>query len=143
MNSAYLWHCRLGHIHEGRIQKLLKDGYLDPFDYDSYVTCEPCLHKKLTNSPFSGTGEKATKLLELIHSNVCGPMSTHAIRGYSYFITFTDDFSRYGYMYLIKYKSKSFKKFREYKNEVENQTEKSIKTLRSDRGGEYLSIEFT
>ena len=143
LNSAYLWHCRLGHIHERRIQKLLNDGYLDPFDYVSYATCEPCIRGKLTNSPFSGTGERATELLELIHSDVCGPMSTHAIGGYSYFITFTDDFSRYGYVYLMKYKSEAFEKFREYKNEVENQTGKSIKTLRSDRGGEYLSTEFT
>ena len=48
-----------------------------------------------------------------------------------------------GYVYLMKYKSEAFEKFREYKNEVENQTGKSIKTLRSDRGGEYLSTEFT
>ena len=95
MNNAYLLHCRLGNIYEGRIQKLLKDGYLDPLDYESYATCEPCLRGKLTNSLFSGTGERATQLLELIHSDVCGPMSTHAIGGYSYFITFTDDFSRY------------------------------------------------
>ena len=70
-------------------------------------------------------------------------MSTHAIDSYSYFITFIDDFSRYGYVYLMKYKSEAFEKFREYKNEVENQTGKSIKTLWSDRGGEYLSTEFT
>ena len=93
VNNAYLWHCRLGHIHEGMIQKLLYYGYLDPFDYVSYATYEPYLRGKLTNSPFSGTGERATELLELIHSDVCGPMSTHAIGGYSYFITFTDDFS--------------------------------------------------
>ena len=49
----------------------------------------------------------------------------------------TDDFSRYGYVYLMKYKSEAFEKFGEYKNEVENQTGKSIKTLRSDREGEY------
>ncbi|WP_369009447.1 GAG-pre-integrase domain-containing protein, partial [Bacillus sp. GbtcB13] len=69
-----MWHCRLGHIYEGMIQKLLKDGYLDPFDYESYISCEPCLRGKLTNSLFSGTGERATKMLELIHSDVCGPM---------------------------------------------------------------------
>ena len=102
MNNTYLWHCRLGHIHEGRIQKLLKDGYIDPFHYESYTTYEPCLREKLTNSPFSGIGERVIELLELIHSDVCGPMSTHAIGGYSYFITFTDDFSRYGYVYLMK-----------------------------------------
>ena len=70
-------------------------------------------------------------------------MSTHAIGDYSYFITFTNDFSRYGYMYLMKYKSEAFKKFKEYKNEVENQTENSINALRSDREGEYLSTKFT
>ena len=76
------------------IQKLLNDGYLDPFDYMSYTTCEPCLHGKLTNSPFSGTGERATELLELIYSDVCGPMSTYTIGGFTYFITFIDYFSR-------------------------------------------------
>ena len=57
-------------------------------------------------------------------------MSTHAIGGYSYFITFTDDFLRYGHVYLMKYKSKAFEKFKEYKNEVENQIGKSIKTFK-------------
>ena len=122
---------------------MLNDEYLDPIDYVSYATCEPCLRGKQTNSPFSGTRERATELLELIHSDVCGPMLTHAIGGYSYFNTFTDDFSRYGYVYLKKYKSEAFEKFGEYKNEVENQIGKSIKTLQSDQGGEYLSIEFT
>ena len=70
-------------------------------------------------------------------------MSTHDIGGYSYFIIFFNNFSRYGHVYLMKYKSEAFEKFKEYKNEVENQTGKSIKTLRSDRGGEYLSTEFT
>ena len=83
MNSTYLWHCRLGHIYEERIQKLLNDGYLDPFDYELYTTYKSCLRGKLTNSPFSGTGERATKLLELIYSDICGPISTHAIGGYS------------------------------------------------------------
>ena len=59
--------------------------------------------------------------------------------GYSYFVTFTDDFSRFVHVYLIKQKSEVIEKFREYKNEVENQLSKSIKILRSDRGGEYLS----
>nr|XP_027122225.1 uncharacterized protein LOC113739183 [Coffea arabica] len=62
--------------------------------------------------------------------------------GFSYFITFTDDHSRYGYVYLMKYKSESFEKFKEFRNEVAKQIGKSIVTLRSDRGGEYLSDEF-
>ena len=98
---------------------------------------------KLPKSPFSGIGERAKGVLELIHSDVCGPMPVQARSGSFYFITFTDDFSRFGWVYLMRFKSKAFEKFIEFKNEVEKQSGKSIKTLRSDRGGEYLSTEFT
>ena len=96
----------------------------------------------MTKSPFTSKGERAKELLELIHTDVCGPFNTMARGGFEYFITFTDDMSRYGYLYLMKYKSESFEKFKEFKNEVEKQTGKNIKSLRSDRGGEYLSTEF-
>ena len=129
-------------INETRLNKLHKDGLLEPFDYESYPTCESCLMGKMTKSPFSEHGKRVAKLLELVHTDVCGPMTTHARGGYSYFITFTDDHSRFGYVYLMKYKSESFEKFKEFRSEVEKQTGKSIKILRSDRGGEYLSSEF-
>ena len=81
---------------------LHKQGSLGSFDLESYETCESCLLGKMTKSPFSGKGERASALLELIHTNVCGPMTTHARGGFSYFITFIDDYSRYGYVYLMK-----------------------------------------
>ena len=84
---------------------------------------------KMTKTPFSGHGERATELLRLIHTDVCGPMTTQARGGYSYFITFTDDFSRYGFVYLMKHKSKAFDKFLEYQSMVEKQMRKSIKIL--------------
>ncbi|KAK8690248.1 hypothetical protein V6N13_088949 [Hibiscus sabdariffa] len=96
----------------------------------------------MTKAPFSGKGERASDLLGLIHSDVCGPMNTQARGGFQYFITFTDDFSRYGYIYLMRLKSEALEKFKEFKNEVQNQHGKSIKALRSDRGGEYLSQDF-
>ena len=96
----------------------------------------------MTKIPFTGKGERAKDLLGLVHSDVCGPLSSNARGGFQYFITFTDDFSRYGYLYLMKHKSKSFEKFKIFKNEVQNQLGKNIKSLRSDRGGEYLSQEF-
>ena len=70
------------------------------------------------------------------------PIGTSARGGFSYFVTFTDDFSRYGYGYLMKYKSEAFEKFKEFKNEVQNQLGKSIKAIRSDRGGKYLDLKF-
>ena len=83
--------------------------------------------------------ERATDLLEIIHIDLCGPMSVEAHGGYHYFLTFTDDLSRYGYIYLMKHKSKKFKVFQ---SEVENHHDKKIKFLRSDRRDEYLSYEF-
>ena len=142
LNSTYLWHCRLGHINEKRISKLHQSGLLHSFDYESFDTCESCLLGKMTKTPFTGQSERATDLLGLIHSDVCGPLSSTARGGFQYFITFTDDFSRFGYIYLMKHKSESFEKFKIFKNEVQNQLGKNIKTLRSDRGGEYLSQEF-
>ncbi|KAJ9550227.1 hypothetical protein OSB04_014272 [Centaurea solstitialis] len=78
----------------------------------------------------------------LLKGDVCGPFSHVARGGSRYFITFTDDFSRYGYVYLMRHKSETFEKFKEYQNEVQNLLDKRIKFLRSDRGGEYLSDEF-
>ncbi|GJV01975.1 retrotransposon protein, putative, ty1-copia subclass [Tanacetum coccineum] len=71
------------------------------------------------------------------------PPSGHVSRqGASYFITFTDDYSRYAYVYLFKHKHEFFETFKVFKNEVENQLGKTIKALQSDRGGEYISQEF-
>ena len=67
---------------------------------------------KMTKTPFSRTMERATDLLEIIHTDVCGPMSVEARSGYHYFLTFTDYLSRYGYIYLMKHKSKTFEKFK-------------------------------
>ena len=69
-------------------------------------------------------------------------MSVEARGGYRYFLTFTDDLSRYGYIYLMKHKSEAIEKFKEFQSEVEKHHKKKIKFLRSDRGGEYLSDEF-
>ena len=69
-------------------------------------------------------------------------VSIEARSGYCYCLTFTDDLSRSGYIYLIKHKSETFEKFKEFQSEVENHRNKKIKFLRSDHGGEYLSYEF-
>src|SRR5215216_5364975 len=141
-SATYLWHCRLGHISVKRMKKLHADGLLESLDYESFDTCEPCLMGKMTKTPFSGTMERANDLLEIIHTDVCGPMSVEARGEYRYFLIFTDDFNRYGYIYLMKHKFETFEKFKEFQNEVENHRNRKIKFLRSDRGGEYLSYDF-
>ena len=111
-SATYLWHCRLGHIDLKRMKKLHDDGLLESLDYESVDACEPCLMGKMTKTPFSGTMERAKDLLEIIHTDVCSPMSVEARGGYRYFLTFTDDLSRYGYIYLMKHKSETFEKFK-------------------------------
>jgi transposase InsO family protein len=96
----------------------------------------------MTKAPFKKVNERATILLTLVHADVCSPIGTSARGGYSYFIIFNDDFIRYVYLFLMRHRSESLKRFKEFQNEVENQLEKKIKALRSDHDGEYLSIKF-
>uniref|UniRef100_A0A2N9FKV1 Integrase catalytic domain-containing protein n=1 Tax=Fagus sylvatica TaxID=28930 RepID=A0A2N9FKV1_FAGSY len=98
------WHARLGHIGQDRMTRLAKEGLLGPFAKVNLPTCEHCLVGKSIRKPF-GKGIRATVPLELIHSDVCGPMNVRARHGASYFITFIDDFTRYGYVYLVSHKS--------------------------------------
>ena len=74
INQKYLWYHRLGHIGEDRINKLEKDGILGSLNPKSYSACESCLRRKITNLPFVGHGERATELLALVHTDVCGPL---------------------------------------------------------------------
>nr|GEY17715.1 retrotransposon protein, putative, Ty1-copia subclass [Tanacetum cinerariifolium] len=96
----------------------------------------------MTRKSFSHRPEKATDLLGIIHTDVCGLHRHVSRQGASYFITFTDDYSHYRYIYLLKHKHEVFETFKVFKNEVENQLGKTIKALRSDRGGVYISQEF-
>nr|GFA06330.1 retrotransposon protein, putative, Ty1-copia subclass [Tanacetum cinerariifolium] len=142
LDSSYLWHYRLAHIDKKCITKLEKDGILKSMDNEPYDKCESCISGKMTKKHFSHKTEKVNDVLGLIHTDVCGPLRHVSKKGASYFITFTDDYSRYGYVYLLKHKHEVSKTFKVFKNEVENQLGKTIKALRSDRGGEYISQEF-
>ncbi|GJS84672.1 retrotransposon protein, putative, ty1-copia subclass [Tanacetum coccineum] len=142
LDSTYLWHCHLAHISKKRIEKLQLEGLLKSTDDESFDQCISCLSGKMIRKSFLHRSERATDLLGIIHTDVCGPLRHVSRQGASYFITFTDDYSRYGYVYLLKHKHEVFETFKVFKNEVENQLRKIIKALRSDRGGEYISQEF-
>ena len=88
-STTYLWHCRLGHIGVKRMKKLHKDGFSESLGYESFDACEPCLLGKMTKTPFFGTMERVTDLLEIIHTDVCDPMSAVARGKHRCFLTFT------------------------------------------------------
>ncbi|CAG9133521.1 unnamed protein product [Plutella xylostella] len=139
--SAKLWHRRLGHLNANSMQ-ILKNRNKG-INYNGSLTeqCIPCLQGKFAKKPFPKSQSKSSKVLELIHSDLCGPMSTHSWGGALYLLTFTDDFSRKTFGYLLKAKSEVFVKFLEFKHLVENQTGERIKVLRSDNGREYVNTD--
>ncbi|GJU93249.1 retrotransposon protein, putative, ty1-copia subclass [Tanacetum coccineum] len=139
LDSTYLWQCRLAHISKKHIEKLQHDRFLKSTDDESFDQCVSCLSGKMTRKPFPYRTKRATDLLGIIHTDVCGPLRYVSRQGASYFITFTDDYSRYGYVYLPKHKHEVFETFKVFKNEVEKQLGKTIMALRSDRGGKYIS----
>nr|GEZ01825.1 retrotransposon protein, putative, Ty1-copia subclass [Tanacetum cinerariifolium] len=135
--EALLWHSRLGHISKKHIKKLQHGELLDSIEIKSFEKCVSCMSEKIARKPYSHQVERATNLLGLIHTDVCGLFNIMSRLGAKYFVTFTDDFSRYGYVYLLKHKHEVFETFKVFQKEVENQLGKTIKSLRSDRGDEY------
>ena len=85
-DATYLWHCHLGFIGVKCMKNLHTDGLLESLDCESFDTCEPCLMGETTKTLFSGTMERANDILEIIHTNVCGPMSIEARGGYRHFL---------------------------------------------------------
>nr|GEY12115.1 hypothetical protein [Tanacetum cinerariifolium] len=114
LDSSLLWHCRLGHISKKRIEKLQHDGVLNSIDIESLGKCVSCMSGKMARKPYSHQVERAKDLLGPIHTDVCGPFKIVSRQGASYFVTFTDDFSRYGYVYLLKHKHDVFETFKEH-----------------------------
>nr|GEV43443.1 RNA-directed DNA polymerase, eukaryota [Tanacetum cinerariifolium] len=133
LDSSLLWHYRLRHISKKRIKKLQHNGLLNSIDIESLGKYVSCMSGKMARKSYSHKVEWAKDLLGVIHTDVCGPFKIVLRQGASYFVTFTDDFSRYGYVYLLKHKHEVFETFKVFQKEVENQLGKTIKSLRSDR----------
>jgi hypothetical protein len=104
--------------------------------------CRGCALGKNVKNPFSSRNNRSKKILDLIHSDVCGSMPVKYLGGSIYYVIFIDDYSRKTWLYFLKTKDEVFNKFQEFKAEIENLTRKKIKTLRTDNGGEYTSKEF-
>ena len=117
------------------MDRLAKEGLLGQIEKVNLSTCENCLAGKMARKPF-GKRTRAELLLQLIHYDICGPMNIRAWHGDVYFINFIDDYTYFGHVYFIFHKSEALECFRKYINLVENQLDKRIKILRTDRGRE-------
>jgi Integrase core domain/GAG-pre-integrase domain len=143
-DEAWLWHIRFGHLGYSGLRDLLKkqsvQGLLN-LDFENKF-CEGCVIGKQTRRQFGKSKFSATRPLELIHTDICGPITPGSFNRKEYFITFIDDCSRKCWVYFIEKKSEAFETFKKFKIMVEKTTGKNIQSLRSDRGGEYLSNQF-
>ena len=135
------WHARPGHIGRDRMTRLAREGLLGSLTKVDLQLYEPCLAGKACRKPF-GTTKRAAHPIELVYSDICGPMNKKAHHGASYFLKLIDDYSRYDYVYFLSHRHEALDFFKRFMEEVENKHEKGLKTLRTDHGREYLSDQF-
>lgn len=139
------WHRKLGHrdiqaIHELERQELASG--IGVKHCGVKLNCETCLQGKMARSSFPKSSRKKSKaVLDLVHSDLCGPMNTVTPGGRRYFLTFIDDFSRYSTVYLLREKSETFEALKDFVQQMKTQFGRPPKIVRSDQGGEYRGNE--
>lgn len=140
--TASVWHQRLGHTTKLKELKNLVNG-MDFSAEKEVLFCEACIEGKLSRKPHKPVGEiRSKRKLQLVHSDVCGPMQTESIGGSKYFVTFIDDYSRCCKVYFMRQKSEVLNKFKEFEKTFSNECGEKVTRLRTDNGGEYTSKEF-
>ena len=136
LESSNVWHGRLGHVNYDTLRRLINMECLPNFKIDPNHKCEICVESKLTRTSFKSI-ERSSEPLELIQSDICDLKFIQTRGGKKYFLILIDDCTRYCYVYLLRSKYEALEMFQHFKNEVENQLDRKIKVIRSDRGGEY------
>ncbi|GJW43635.1 zinc finger, CCHC-type containing protein [Tanacetum coccineum] len=137
-DPTWLWHARLGHLNFGALKTMSDKNMVEgmPKLYVPTQPCEGCLVGKQTRHSFPAhTNYRATKRLELIHGDLCGPISPPTPSGNRYFMLLVDDYSRVMWVYLLKSKDEAFQVFKNFRGLVEVETGEKMKLFRTDRGG--------
>lgn len=146
MIKSYSWHLRLGHIGHGGLDTIVKQKLGVGIDITSVNKCELCggcaLGKQTRVSFQSTSPERAKNMLDVVHSDVCGPMQTAIFSDKRYLVTFIDDKSRFCVVFLLCSKSEVLDKFIQFVKFAETQTGRRVRVLRSDNGDEYVSNKF-
>ncbi|XP_074302791.1 uncharacterized protein LOC141634910 [Silene latifolia] len=129
----------LGHVNVDSIKKLKSMSLIPSLSSETHEKCPSCVEAKFAKKPSRPVTTRQTSLLELIHTDLTDFKNTMSRGGKHYYVTFIDDFYRYTKVYLLRNKSEAEDMFIKFKTEVENQLDRKIKRVRSDRGGEYGS----
>ncbi|NDA63213.1 MAG: hypothetical protein EBX50_14410 [Chitinophagia bacterium] len=140
--ETQVWHERFGHLGMQGLQQLASKGMVTGIPKslaNLEEVCSGCMLGKQHRDAFPNEGKKASVPLELVHTDLCGPMSTLSLGKARYFMTFTDDATRFTHISFLQSKDQVFSKFKAFKACVENSTGRRIKAIRSDRGTEYVN----
>lgn len=144
-DTSWLWHFRYGHLSFGGLSTLQRKNMVSglPQIAAPSQVCEECAVGKQQRNQFpKGKSWRAKNVLEMVHSDLCGPINPSSNGGKRYIITFIDDFSRKTWVYFLQAKYDAFEAFKSFKIMVEKEAGSQIKVLHTDRGGEYNSQEF-
>lgn len=140
-----LWHARLGHVNYQALVHMFKENMVKglPRVAQPREVCTGCLmSKQARKSVPTSASFSASKQLELVHGDLCGPINPETASGNKYVFLLVDDFSRVMWAYLLKSKGEAFEAFKKFRVLVEDGDERRIKTFRTDRGGKFMSKEF-
>jgi len=139
-----LWHRIMGHLHRGALRILRETiSGVPELGTKHDDVCKACMLGKYSKETFPRSDSRADGVLGIIHLEIYGLMSTRALSGAEYFVTFTDDHSRKTWIYFLKTKDEVFDHFKEFKDLVENVTGENIKVLHLENGVEYIYKYFT
>jgi transposase InsO family protein len=139
-----LWHHRFSHLHYRDLPVLKRMvTRLPELQVEHDGICRGCSLGNNSKGYFPSSDNRSKGILDLVHLDVCGPMTVAYLGGFMYYVIFIDDFSRKTWIFFMKTKDEVFSRFQEFRAQVENLTGKKIKVLRSDNGGEYTSRDFS
>jgi len=145
-SSIGVCHRLLGHLNYKDITRAIERGAIKgikPEKHSKNDVCEICIKAKMTRTPFTRKEiNRKTDVLEIIHTDICGPMRSESLAKSRYFIIFVDDATRWCEIRFLRQKSEALEAFKNFKALAENHTGKRIRYLQSDNGREYLSSQF-
>lgn len=142
-DCQHSWHRRLGHRDPKALKRIVDEKMgtdLTMVDCGIRSVCTICSEAKMNRAPFPPSESRADAVLDLVHTDLCGPIDVPTPRGNRYVMTMIDDHSRYSTIYLLKNKSEAEEKIKEFVELVANQFGKKPRVIRSDGGGEYSSV---
>ncbi|GJY99628.1 zinc finger, CCHC-type containing protein [Tanacetum coccineum] len=145
-NQAWLWHARLGHLNFDDINKMTRKGLVEGIPRINHAgqICDACLLGKHSRTPFPNQAKFRSKNpLDLVYGDLCGPIIPATHSGKKFIFLLVDDCTRFMWAYFLTTKDQAFSTFKEFRQQIEMETRMKLRMLRTDRGGEFTSNEFT